>query len=887
MELLDASSRLATAAMLHDLGKLAERARLPFDKQDIELHKQLYCPHFDNHPTHIHAAYTALAISAIEKELPMLVGQDMFPFKSFGDRDADDSIVNAAAKHHRPESFLQWVIAVADRLASGFERDFEKYNADREKNHYRCRLYPLLSQLGQGEQQQPPQMRYRLEPLSVDSLYPAKAQECEPNQDDTAQSEYRALWDYLTTGLTQIPTSHRQQWPLWLDHFDSLWQCTAHAIPSATTQGTRPDVSLYDHAKATAALAVALWRYHHERGDDPAQTQANMKSRADYQEPKFLLVQGDVFGIQNLIFAQGGETKKRAAKLLRGRSFYVSLLAETAALRILDALSLPSTSQIINAAGKFMIVAPNTEPVRQQLAQVRMEINAWFLEHTYGEAGLGLAWTEACCGDFTANHDRVEPPFKALIARLFNELDSLKHQRFGLCSANPPTAIFARYLDDIATAGGICSVNGRLPVDPQASRGGMPLSALSADQIDLGSWLARSDLERLTITRTPLQNKRSLRIPLFGYWLGMVGSEAQSGKLGDLARDGTLRRCWDLSLPSAAAAPLFHGYARRFINGWVPQFSDDDLQYMERYPTELREGWEVGDVKSFEHLACENRYLDQRQDQAEYWSGIQALGVLKGDIDNLGALFESGMQRPSFAKLAGLSRLINQYFTVCLPWLCHSRPALRQTYTVFAGGDDFFLIGPWRGQQDLAAAMQATFADYVGHNPEIHFSAGLTQLKPGYPIQAMADATEEALELAKQRQDDKGESLKNAICIYQQVVGWPEYARLLAFSQRLDELREQYGFSTGFTYRLIELADMAANEQREPAAAMWRSRLAYQIRRNVVDRIRPHNGESREALQQRKHTLQSQLAGDLVGAIKLHQGTIKIALFRHLYMNRD
>ena len=89
--------------------------------------------------------------------------------------------------------------------------------------------------------------------------------------------------------------------------------------------------------------------------------------RPDWDEEKLLLIQGDFFGIQEFIFATGGETQRRAAKLLRGRSFYVSLLTECAALAILDRLALPPTSQVINAAGKFLIVAPNTDATRAAL----------------------------------------------------------------------------------------------------------------------------------------------------------------------------------------------------------------------------------------------------------------------------------------------------------------------------------------------------------------------------------------------------------------------------------------------------------------------------------------------------------------------------------------
>ncbi len=60
-DLLDASSRIALAALLHDLDKLAERASIEHDGR-IDAHKTLYCPYHreGSHHSHAHAAYTAL-----------------------------------------------------------------------------------------------------------------------------------------------------------------------------------------------------------------------------------------------------------------------------------------------------------------------------------------------------------------------------------------------------------------------------------------------------------------------------------------------------------------------------------------------------------------------------------------------------------------------------------------------------------------------------------------------------------------------------------------------------------------------------------------------------------------------------------------------------------
>ena len=47
-ELLNASSRVALAGFLHDIGKFAERAKLPIDQKEIDINQQMYCPQREN-----------------------------------------------------------------------------------------------------------------------------------------------------------------------------------------------------------------------------------------------------------------------------------------------------------------------------------------------------------------------------------------------------------------------------------------------------------------------------------------------------------------------------------------------------------------------------------------------------------------------------------------------------------------------------------------------------------------------------------------------------------------------------------------------------------------------------------------------------------------------
>lgn len=894
---LDASCRIALAAYLHDLGKFAERARMEVPPDTLDAHKTQYCPWHstsaggkNGYHSHIHAAYTALAFDCIERHAPHLIQGDMAPFvnRSQLQQGADtDSLVNAAAAHHRPGTFLQWIIATADRIASGFEREaFDTYNSAQEgnpvnptgRNHYQARLLSLLEQVNihgapAAHSLQSLKWRYPLRALSPQAIFPQTREQCEPGQDAPAQQEYAALWQQFLQALQTIPAAHRSQWPLWLDHFDTAWLHFTHAIPSATAFGSKPEVSLYDHSKTTAALAVALWRWHEAQGQTDGAAADRLKERRDWDEEKFLLIQGDFFGIQDFIFADGSQTRRDAARLLRGRSFQVSLFTELAALKVLDALHLPPTSQITNAAGKFLIVAPNTAQARDQLATVRAELNAWFLQHSFGLAGLGLAGVAASSNDFLDK--KPTHRFQALMTRLFAELERTKLHRFDLTATSAP-AVF-----DVAYPHGVCQYNDRLPADGQGNHS----AALSRDQIAIGKGLARQD--RLLVLRqddtlASGPSVQRLEVPVFGYTVAFTADENISGKFGNLAGDGSLARCWDFSLPERMDEPLWHGYARRYINAYVPRFSNIDVQTSAKYKG-IEDEVDADDVrhgagKTLNHIACEDR--QPRTDDvgsANNWQGQVALMTLKGDVDNLGTLFQQGLQEPTFAKMAALSRQMNAFFAVYLPTLCAQE--FPNTYTVFAGGDDFFLIGPWHSTQKLAARMAHAFADYVAGNPGITFSAGLCITKPGLPMHTLAAQAEDALDAAKASGHADPAQRKNAVVVYGERVRWADWSAIEAMQQQLDAVRADYGLSTSYVYSLLHLIDLKA-DTHNPEHPMWRSRFAYRTRRYVVDKLKDRDPLARAQVQTR--------LAQVLGEQGLQQlGTrFRIPLFNHFYRQR-
>ena len=385
--------KIALASFFHDIGKFAERSKGHFhvDPEFINNHTNLYQPFFNGRHTHQHAVYTAAFIDHIEKLLPKEFNKDNWGH--------DDPFMNLAAGHHKPETPMQWIVAMADRISSGFDRDeFEDYNKGiGVKDYKKTRLLTIFEGIAtdgrrKADSLEAYKFRYPLKELSPLNIFPTDKEDYRSLDSTYASKEYDELFFNFVNSLENL--IHKQNISLWFEHFDSLFMIYASHIPAATVGKVIPDVSLYDHSKTTAALASAIYLYHLRNGS------MEIENIKDYEDKKFLIVSGDFYGIQNFIFTEGGSTNKAAAKLLRGRSFVVSLISELAADMLCREIGLTTASIILNAAGKFTILAPNTKETRDKIKVVEEKINDWLIRMFYGESSIGISFIEASSEDF-------------------------------------------------------------------------------------------------------------------------------------------------------------------------------------------------------------------------------------------------------------------------------------------------------------------------------------------------------------------------------------------------------------------------------------------------------------------------------------------------------
>lgn len=862
--------KIALAGLLHDVGKFAQGCIdiTPQYRQDNE---DIYQPKYDGRPSHVHALYTAAFIEQSANLLPPEATA-----RQWGKGEVEDTLLNLSACHHAPKTAMQWLVTMADRISSGLDRTtFEKGETIAFKDFKKTRLIPVLESLGPERadsfnQAEDYHFRYPLAALSAQAVFPVQERLAEQLQ---AEQEYLTHFSLFRENLALL--AHRQEnIYLWAEHFDSLWMNFASMIPAARVGDVVHDVSLYDHSRTTAALASALYRYHVATGT------LNETSIKQGDKEKFLLVSGDFYGIQDFIFSAGGETRKFRSKLLRGRSFAVSLFSELAADLVCQKLDIPFLSVVINAAGKFHLIAPNLPETLLGIQEAEVIINDWLFAATYGQSSLGISFTPSSPDEFYAGN------FTDVWQRHMHNMEIRKASKINL---NRHGGVVESYLDSFINDESqvkrpLCPLCGKRPSSitaendtvfkPEASSS----CDLCRDHVFMGKNLVKTSKVAICHEKNSgLKRENSLLTPIFGQY--QIGFTEKT--MDRQAASGTLLKLWQVRASEDGSIPA--GVTARLINGHVPLYRQADNQdacllestRSEEKTMDFIEQINEGVPKTFSHIAIKARHRDE---MTEKCCGVEALAVLKADVDNLGMLFGCGLPRKKFtlSRLATVSRQLNNFFVLYLPHLLASNDGYYDIYTVFAGGDDLFLIGPWNRMASLANHLRQRFADYVCGNEEVTFSAGITVHKPHVPVDKLADASEMALSEAKG-------AGRNRVSMFGETVTWNEFATLLKARSDMEQwLAHQY-IGDAMFYRFNHLVTMAEMEQlvmngesaglSDMESLKWRALFKYSLVRNI--------NRKRDDWQKALTEMESMAIW-----LEQHRGALRIPLWHVLYEKR-
>jgi len=829
----DTVLKIALAGLLHDIGKFAQGC-LELPPGFRENNEAIFQPtaHHGGGYSHQHAMFTAAFIEQLAASLPTKLNDP-----KWGGGESGDTFQKLAACHHKPESAMQRIITEADCISSGLDRaTFAKGDSIPFQEFKSTRLLPVLEEIeiiSPGKKRKFTtaadfSCRYPLAPLSSAAIFPATEREGKITKAE-ADAEYRKLFDAFIAGLRSL--WHTQDsLSLWAEHFDSLLQTYTSSIPAARVKNVVHDISLYDHCRTTAALASAIYLYHADRDT------MNSTAVSTEQEEKFLLVTGDFYGIQDFIFAGGGDTQRYRSKLLRGRSFAVSLFSELAADMLYRRADLTFLSVILNAAGKFTVLMPNTEASRVATRDVEAEVNQWLFDISLGQSSMGFSSTPASPANF------LRGGFHGLWQKHCDNMDKRKGAKIDLDRYG---GVVPGYLESFRNdlASKLCPLCGKRPSHPAVEKdkawlhGDTSACRVCRDHVMLGTSLVKGNRLAIWETGHPLPARECLTMPIFGKYNVSFTSDEHPNP----ARQGKLLHLFTLS--AQADGTLDNQTAVRLINGYVPVYRPEDEhddrllagRASEEKKLELVDDIKEGRPKTFAHIA--SKALNQNPDGKKH-QGIVAIGVLMSDIDNLGALFGYDLKedRYTISRIATLSRQLNFFFTLYLPHLLANTEEFRDVYTVFAGGDDLFLIGPWNRLADLAAHLRQRFAAYCCQNPDIHFSAGITVHKPHVPVERLAKDAEESLAAAKN-------AGRNSITAFNATVKWNNFDCLLDCRTEIRAWLQEGLIHVGSFYRFNEFLAMREQEKRlsglgaslldAMSCLKWRALFVYNIERNM------------------------------------------------------
>jgi len=473
-------------------------------------------------------------------------------------------------------------------------------------------------------------------------------------------------------------------------------------IPAMITETN--DISLYDHLKTTSAIALCLYYYHLNELDRDLE-----KKIEEREERKYLVVGGDISGIQDFIYTI---TSRGALKYLRARSLFLELLVEDVVAEIIERLKLTRANIIFAGGGRFYILTHNTKEAKDEISRIGEEVNKWLLKHFWGKLYLAIGFVEVNGEELSKFRTEKESIWKSIN----RELKKRKLRKF-LDIAGKGDLI-ENYIPDSENYGecDVCKTPGIL-----CEEDGNKVCPVCKEFHEMGGKIPKSDgFIRIPKSRfVGLQNldeekKYSLPFSVFVPFQRKL-SKYPEGTIYVKKPDMSLTSKYDLIVLN------FSNY-----------YSRDD----------------TGNVKEFDELA-------------KGATGAKKLAVLRMDVDDLGKIFSIGLKdNETISRVATLSRLMNHFFKNCIDLICRGEvdaeaPRIKSgrkekdVVVVYSGGDDLFVVGAWDHVFELAFEIEDAFRKYVGSNPNITLSAGYGIFDPKFPLYRMAEVTGEREEKAK------------------------------------------------------------------------------------------------------------------------------------------
>ncbi len=657
-----------------------------------------------------------------ERKTHSVLGSDFLrPF--CGETEAGKAVLRCVRYHHGKDLAQAhlaaddpaYVVYEADNLAAGLDRRTQAEDVQKSFD-WSLSLENVFNVFDGAEKKS----YYPLKPLKAEETvnYPVS---------DGRPVASRGIYAEIENTL-KMNFGHRTPQGMEVNELLRILEDTLSYVPSSTATDEVCDISLYDHVKMTAAVTAALLRYMQSHGIMDYQDFCYTHGREHREEELFLLVSGDFSGIQKFIYRV--ETKG-AMRMLRGRSFYLQMVMENSIDDILEKLSLSRANLIYSGGGHFYLLADNSDETKEILDTAFREINRKLMA-AYGTS-LYMAGGYAALTAEELIHG--EEGKENIFRRVGDAVSKRKQQRYDEEAVRLLTDENSA-INTVSPGMRECALCHRMTEESELS----PYAAKQKDDEEIievcptcqGMYALGRDLIDKKSFFAVLDTAVKGSLPIPGAWGDRYLKAIRPSEGKELLRDGHLVRVY-----SKNASNTDEIIATRL---WVGDYAAE----------------EDGAVLDFADLA-------ERSGGEKDEKSICRLGVLRADVDWLGAVFAAGLPEKyaTLSRYTALSRSMSLFFAKAVSDICQKKlpkgespfylfgekGKARCIHVVYAGGDDLFLVGAWDDLLEFAVDLRKTFRSYT--NEKLSFSAGLGLFSPTYPILHMAEETGDLEDRAK------------------------------------------------------------------------------------------------------------------------------------------
>ncbi len=579
-------------------------------------------------------------------------------------------------------------------------------------------------------------------------------------------------------------------------------------------------VSLFEFLKIRAALADAI--YHSEDKEQPV-----------------LMLCADISGIQSFIY---NILSSKAAKSMKGRSFYLQLLMDSLIHKITNHPQIKAGigHVLYSSGGKMYMLLPNRQEIKDAIQEIENEMIGYVFEEHKTRLYLCMSYItfgysedknsfkfEGKTGDIsdlwrTLGEKAAQKKFRKFSSILTGKSG---HSKLNFDKFFKPQDEGFDTSDDTKNSWKQCQVTGEViknkteeknDISHKNEPGNVWVHEDVKFQTDIGNKLKTHIFFNTfqTVKRITDKHKYYLTEPLkmkvyhaLKNDFNFVDEYNQIQNFPSL-NNALLRRVNNTEfLPDKVISGQDSSYGFVFYGG------NKQAMIRDEFDKEIRE-------KNYHELAGIN-------DEGENEKGFNKLGVLRLDIDGLGGIFATGMKNiQSFATHTTLSSRLDLFFAGYLNTIRKKYPndggdKFRDWINIlYSGGDDVFAVGRWDLILKFAAQIREDFRRFTGGREDVSLSAGIALVGGKFPIVKAAEMSGKAEKSAKNFERESSQNYlttkKNALTILNETISWEdEFGFIQKLSGELHKMLKEKQLSKGFIYKIYTFKHLKKEKKND------------------------------------------------------------------------